>query len=383
MWMAALLGASTGMVECILGQAYKTKNLGELTGGPYYYMEKGFKNKKVGKIIAVLFCIAVFIGPGFLLPSMQTQTAATAMSNAFGIPAIATGVGLVLLVGIVTMGGVKRVGQVAELMFADIFTGAFGRHSIYGGIMGACVSWGIKRGFFSNDAGNGMSPIISSTTNTSHPVKQGLVQGLSVYVDTILVCTCTGLSILCAGTYNVSADGGATAKTLVSFAPGVEYGVSYMQEAIKTIAGQFGVIILAIMITVFIYTTMLSYGVQLESVCRYLFKADKRVVAFIRILYLLFVLSGVLIDGTIIWPMGDIGVGCMLWINTFAVLCMTPMVLRIVKDFKKQKDLGLDPIFDPKTVGIEDEEGVWDGYAELKRKRGDYENEALGYKLEK
>ena len=216
MWMAALLGASTGMVECILGQAYKTKNLGELTGGPYYYMEKGFKNKKVGKIIAVLFCIAVFIGPGFLLPSMQTQTAATAMSNAFGIPAIVTGVGLVLLVGIVIMGGVKRVGQVAELiapamcaiyllitiavmalnagripgMFADIFTGAFGRHSIYGGIMGACVSWGIKRGFFSNDAGNGMSPIISSTTNTSHPVKQGLVQGLSVYVDTILVCTC-------------------------------------------------------------------------------------------------------------------------------------------------------------------------------------------------
>lgn len=409
MWMAALLGASTGMVECILGQAYKTKNLGELTGGPYYYMEKGFKNRKVGKIIAVLFCIAVFIGPGFLLPSMQTQTAATAMSNAFGIPAIATGVGLMLLVGVVIMGGVKRVGQVAELiapamcaiyllitiavmalnagripgMFADIFTGAFGRHSIYGGIMGACVSWGIKRGFFSNDAGNGMSPIISSTTNTSHPVKQGLVQGLSVYVDTILVCTCTGLSILCAGTYNVSADGGATAKTLVSFAPGVEYGVSYMQEAIKTIAGQFGVIILAIMITVFIYTTMLSYGVQLESVCRYLFKADKRVVTFIRILYLLFVLSGVLIDGTIIWPMGDIGVGCMLWINTFAVLCMTPMVLRIVKDFKKQKDLGLDPIFDPKTVGIEDEEGVWDGYAELKKKRGDYENEALGYKLEK
>ena len=149
------------------------------------------------------------------------------------------------------------------------------------------------------------------------------------------------------------------------------------------IAGQFGVIILAIMITVFIYTTMLSYGVQLESVCRYLFKADKRVVAFIRILYLLFVLSGVLIDGTIIWPMGDIGVGCMLWINTFAVLCMTPMVLRIVKDFKKQKDLGLDPIFDPQTVGIEDEEGVWDGYAELKRKRGDYENVALGYNVEK
>lgn len=409
MWMAALLGASTGMVECILGQAYKTKNLGELTGGPYYYMEKGFKNKKLGKVIAVLFCIAVFIGPGFLLPSMQTQTAATAVKNAFGVPAIATGIGLVFLVGIVIMGGVKRVGQVAELvspamcavyllitivimvananevpgMFRDIFAGAFGKHAIYGGILGACVSWGIKRGFFSNDAGNGMSPIISSTTNTSHPVKQGLVQGMSVYVDTLLVCTCTGLSVLCAGTYNVSADAGATTRTLVENVPGVEYGVSYMQEAIKTVMGQFGVALLAIMITVFIYTTMLSYGVQLESVCRYLFKADKRVVTFIRILYLLFVLSGVLIDGTIIWPMGDIGVGCMLWINTFAVLCMTPMILRIVRDYQKQKALGLDPIFDPGTVGIEDEEGVWDGYVELKKKRGDYENPALGYDGEK
>lgn len=404
MWMAALLGASTGMVECILGQIFKTRNLGELTGGPYYYMEKGLKNKKFGRVLAVLFCIAVFIGPGFLLPSMQTQTAATAVSNAFGAPMIVTGVLLVVLVGVVIMGGVTRVGQVAEFVapimcgvffiiaiiimvanasivpsvFADIFTSAFGANSIYGGILGACVSWGIKRGFFSNDAGNGMSPIISATTNTSHPVKQGLVQGFSVYVDTILVCTCTGLSILCAGTYNVAADGVGN-TLLVEQAPGVMYGISFMQEAIVSVVGHIGSVVMAIMLFVFIYTTMLSYAVQLESVCRYLFHANKKVVTFIRILYLVFILFGVLVDGSVIWSMGDIGVGCMLWVNTFACLLLTPVVVKTVKDYKKQKKLGMNPIFDPATVGVKDEAGVWNNYVKMKKARGDYENDELGY----
>ena len=193
MWITAILGASTGIVECILGQAYKTRNLGELTGGPAFYMSNGIKNKKFGRILAVLFCIAVFIGPGFLLPAMQTQTAATAIKGAFGLPFIVVGIGMVLIVGVVTMGGIKRIGQVAEVlapimcgiyflitiaifvmnykeipgMFGSIFASAFGKDAIFGGIVGSAVAWGIKRGFFSNDAGNGMSPLISATTDTS------------------------------------------------------------------------------------------------------------------------------------------------------------------------------------------------------------------------
>ena len=207
MWVTAILGASTGMVECILGQAYKTRNLGELTGGPAFYMSNGIKNKKLGKILAFLFCIAVFIGPGFLLPAMQTQTAATAVNVAFGLPFVVVGVIMTAIVAFVIMGGIKRIGQVAEFlapvmcgiyflitiiiivlnigkvpgMFGSIFASAFGKDAVFGGIVGSAVSWGIKRGFFSNDAGNGMSPLISATTDTSHPVKQGLVQGLSVY----------------------------------------------------------------------------------------------------------------------------------------------------------------------------------------------------------
>lgn len=406
MWIATLVSASTGMVECMLGQAFKTRNLGELTGGPYYYMSKGLKNNTLGKILAALFCVAVFIGPGFLLPAMQTQTTATALKNAFGLPFIVTGIGMVVLVGVVILGGIKVVGSVAEKlapvmcaiyllvaliilganitrvpgMFASIFTSAFGADAMFGGILGACIQWGIKRGMFSNDAGNGMSPIISATSDTSHPVKQGLVQGLSVYIDTLLVCTCTGLSILLAGTFNVAADQVGDVL-IVENAPGVEYGVSFMQAAMSTVLGNVGAILLAILLAIFIYTTQLSYSVQLESMSRYLFKGSKKAIMIFRILFLCFCMFGTLVDGEIIWPMGDIGVGCMMWVNTFSVLLLTPVALRIVKDYKKQREAGLDPLFDPATVGIDDETGVWDVYVQKKISRGDYENEALGYNV--
>lgn len=404
MWVTAILGASTGMVECILGQAYKTRNLGELTGGPAFYMSNGIKNKKLGKILAFLFCIAVFIGPGFLLPAMQTQTAATAVNVAFGLPFIVVGVIMTAIVAFVVMGGIKRIGQVAEFlapimcgiyflitlfiivvnigkvpgMFASIFASAFGKDAIFGGIVGSAVSWGIKRGFFSNDAGNGMSPLISATTDTSHPVKQGLVQGLSVYIDTLLVCTCTGISILLAGTYNVAADG-AGASLLVEYVPGIQYGIAFMQEAMSVSIGKAGAMFLAIMLFIFIFTTMLSYCYQLESTCKYLFGENKMVVTIVRILFLVFCMFGILIDGDTIWPMGDIGVGCMLWVNTFSILLLTPKVLKIVKDYEKQKNVGLNPLFDPATVGIEDKAGVWDTYVKQKKERGDYENPQLGY----
>lgn len=255
MWVTALVGASTGMVECMLGQAYKDRNLGELTGGPAYYMTRGIKNKTLGKVLAVLFCISVFIGPGFLLPAMQTQTAATAVQGAFGWPFFVVGVAMVIIVGVVIMGGIKRIGQVAEFLapimcgiyflitililvvniskvpgvIGSIFSSAFGVDAVFGGIVGSSLSWGIKRGFFSNDAGNGMSPLFSATTDTSHPVKQGLVQGFSVYIDTLLVCTCTGLSILLAGTYNVAADG-VGAALLVENTPGSIYGVPFTSD---------------------------------------------------------------------------------------------------------------------------------------------------------
>ena len=263
-------------------------------------------------------------------------------------------------------------------MFGSIFASAFVKDAIFGGIVGSAVAWGIKRGFFSNDAGNGMSPLISATTDTSHPVKQGLVQGLSVYIDTLLVCSCTGFCILLAGTYNVAADG-TGAVLLVEQVPGIQYGISFMQEALRVSIGKTGAMFLAVMLFIFIFTTMLSYSYQLESTCKYLWGENKVVVTIVRILFLIFCLFGILIDGDTIWSMGDIGVGCMLWVNTFSILLLTPQVIKIVRDYEKQKNAGLDPLFDPETVGIKDEANVWGPYVEKKKARGDYKNPDLGY----
>ena len=124
---------------------------------------------------------------------------------------------------------------------------------------------------------------------------------------------------------------------------------------------------------------MLSYSYQLESTCKYLWGENKAVVTVVRILFLIFCLFGILIDGDTIWPMGDIGVGCMLWVNTFSILLLTPQVIRIIRDYENQKNAGLDPLFDPATVGIKDEANVWGPYVEKKKARGDYENPDLGY----
>ena len=145
------------------------------------------------------------------------------------------------------------------------------------------------------------------------------------------MCSCTGFCILLAGTYNVAADG-TGAVLLVEQVPGIQYGISFMQEALRVSIGKTGAMFLAVMLFIFIFTTMLSYSYQLESTCKYLWGENKVVVTIVRILFLIFCLFGILIDGDTIWSMGDIGVGCMLWVNTFSILLLTPQVIKIVRD---------------------------------------------------
>ena len=414
MWVSALLGMCTKFTEVTLAVHFRERNRhGDYVGGPMYYIKNGLgKNWRFLAVLYSAFGVLTVFGTG---NATQVNTITTAIDTALinfnvisesstGRLNLILGIVITLLVGMVLLGGIKRIGQVAEFLapimcgiyllvmviimivnaeripsvFGSIFASAFGKDAVFGGIVGSALSWGIKRGFFSNDAGNGMSPLISATTDTSHPVKQGLVQGFSVYVDTLLVCTCTGLSVLLAGTYNVAADGVGDVL-LVEHAKGIQYGIAFMQEAMATTIGQAGAMLLAVILFIFIFTTMLSYSYQLESTCKYLFGENKWVVTFVRILFLIFCMFGILIDGDTIWPMGDIGVGCMLWVNTFSILLLTPVLMRIVKDYEKQRAQGLNPLFDPATVGIEDEAGVWNQYVEEKKKRGDYENPALGY----
>lgn len=401
MWITALFGASTGIIECILGQAYKGKSGGELVGGPAYYMQKGLHKRGLG----ILYAFATFIGT-FLLAAVQTYTSASSVNGAFpSVKPAVTGIIIAVLVGIVVIGGITRIGKVAEVLaplmtaiyflvgliilivninklpgvLAMMFRCAFTKDAVFGGILGSTITWGIKRGFFSNDAGNGMAPMVSSTAETSHPVKQGLIQGLSVYIDTLVVCTITGMSILLAGTYSVSANGVDMSSLIVDYAPGVDYGILYMQKAMTNTIGAIGGPLLAIIITIFVYTTLLSYAYEIESSIRFLCGNNRRVITIMRVLFLGACFFGSFIKGGTVWDMGDTGVGIMTWVNVVALAFLAPVALRIIRDYERQRKAGLDPMFDPATVGIRDEAGVWNRYVRKKKERGDYENEALGY----
>lgn len=388
MWLIAMLGAATAIVETLLGQAYKDEVNGELVGGPAYYMQRGLKCRPLG----IAFAVATIIGPAFLMSSMQSYTTCAAFSGAFGVSMSSASVLLTVLAALVVIGGLKRIGEVASLLspvmclgylvigaaifvmniekvpgvIALMFRSAFGLDAMFGGITGSALSWGIKRGLYSNDAGDGMGPILSSAAETAHPVKQGLVQGLSVYIDTLVICTITAFSILLAGSYNVS-DGAS--GLIVEGAPGIEYGVMFMQEAASSVFGgsKAGAAIIAVILATFVFSTLISYSYQLESSCKFMFGDNKIIITFGRLIYLLCVFSGGFVSNAAIWAMADTGAGLMAWLNLFAIILLSPAAFRIIRDYDTQKRAGLEPVFDPASVGIDDINGVWKPYADKKK----------------
>ncbi|WP_295584000.1 sodium:alanine symporter family protein [uncultured Oscillibacter sp.] len=400
MWITALFGAASSLIESLLGSAYKDRYDNEICGGPSYYMEKGLRCKPLG----VLYAIAVLVGPVFMMSALQTKTAVTSLSEAFGASQGVFTVIMAALVAAVVVGGLTRIGKVAELMapimcavfmligiiitvlnierlpgvISIMFRSAFSTDSVYGAIFGTMVQWGVKRGLYSNDAGNGMGPLVSSSADCAHPVKQGLVQALSVYVDTLLICSVTGFSILLAGTYNVSNAAGT--GYITEGLPGVEYGILYMQSAMTQAMGSWGSVAMALIISIFVFSTLTAYGYQADVSLRYLCGKKKWTAWIGRPLLLLGILLGGIVDGEVVWAMGDTGAGIMAWINLLAIVLLSPVAVKILRDYDNQRKAGLNPIFDPETVGIKDPNGVWTEWVEKKRARGDYENEKLGYR---
>lgn len=400
MWITALFGAASSLIESLLGSAYKDRYDNEICGGPAYYMERGLKCKPLG----VIFALSTLIGPVFMMAALQTKTTVVALSDAFGISEIIFAVLMTVLVAAVVCGGLKRIAKAAEIIapimcaiflgigliiiavnlkkipatLALMFQSAFSMKSMYGAIFGTMVKWGIKRGLYSNDAGDGMGPVVSSSADCAHPVKQGLVQSLSVYIDTLLVCSVTGISILLAGTYNVAnaAETGFITEGLA----GVEYGVLYMTAAMESVMGRLGSPMMAFIISVFVFSTLIAYGYQADVSMNYLFGKKKWATFIGRGLLLAGILLGGIVNGQVVWAMGDTGAGMMAWTNLLAIVLLAPMAFKILKDYEKQRKAGLDPIFDPSTVGIDDPNGVWTEWVEKKKRRGDYENPELGYR---
>ena len=237
-----------------------------------------------------------------------------------------------------------------------IIQSAFGVHAVLGGIVGSAVSWGVKRGIYSNEAGMGCGAIVSAAAECSHPAKQGLIQSFSIYVDTLFIGTATAMIVLLTGTFDV-AD--AAGNLLISQTGGLESGIKWTQHALISTFGTWSGKALAIIIVLFVFTSMTGYCYQAEANIRYLTHNSKLAVNICRAVFLAASFFGAIVNADAIWSMGDIGYGLMAWANIIAIALLAPKASTILEDYEQQKKEGKNPVFDPAKFGIEDETGAW------------------------
>lgn len=379
MWVVAFLGASTAFVEATLAQIYKEKHLGQFRGGPAFYIERGLGMKWFG----VLFAIVSVISAGLLLPGVQANSVAEGIKNAFNLDTWITGVGVVLIFAAIVFGGVKRIAKFTELIvpfmaiayifialiiiavdidklpgvISLVFKSAFNMEAGFGAVFGLAVQWGVKRGIYSNEAGQGTAPHIAAAANVSHPAKQGLVQSFSVYIDTLLVCSATGFMLLITGMYNVHNPGfgsGAATEFLYNGVQNVSAGPGYTQSAMDSVFPGFGSYFVAIALFFFAFTTILAYYYIAETNISYLTrKFESPVFNYVlKIVMMLVIMYGSINQAKLAWDIGDIGVGLMAWFNIVAIIFLQRPALAALKDYEKQKKEGINPTFNPEEIGV-------------------------------
>ena len=362
MWIIAFFGASTAFVESTLAQQYKFEHPSGYRGGPAMYIEKGLRARWLG----VLFSILVLVGYGTFLPTVQSNGMVNALTNSFHISPLISGLGLAFVLGLVIIGGVKSIAHVASVVtpfmalgyivitiivianhidavpgvFKAIVTNAFGINPLAGGILGSTIMMGVKRGIFSNEAGQGGGAIVSASAAVSHPAKQGLAQAFSVYVDTLLICTATALMILCSGTYNIFDE--QTGSMLVANAPqlGNNY-VGFTQTAVDSVLTGFGGTFVSIALVFFVFTTLMAYYFYGESSIVQIFagrpgklRAERLCIWIFRFTLLGMVVFGSLHEANVIWALGDVGVGLTAWINVVVLLLLCPQAIRALREYE-------------------------------------------------
>ena len=373
MWVVAFLGASSAFVETSLGQIYKEKIDGEFRGGPSFYIEKGLGIKW----FAWVFAIVSIFSNGFLLPSVQSNTIASAMDTALGIAPTVTAAVLAVILGFVILGGVKRIAIFASTIVPFMALGyimvafvvvvlhieklpgvltlivqsAFGYHAGFGAILGLAIQWGVKRGVYSNEAGQGSAPHASSAAAVSHPSKQGLVQAFSVYVDTLFVCSATAFMLLITGQYNVENEAGTALYTGVQ---GVAAGPGYVQVAMENVLPGFGSVFVAVALFLFALTTIVAYYYVAETNIVYMTRRFKLpwLSAGLKIALITSTVYGTVRTADLAWGLGDLGVGLMAWLNIIAIILLQKPAFLALRDYEAQKAQGVDPVFEPEKLGI-------------------------------
>ena len=361
MWVVAFFGASTAFIESTLSQMYKFRHASGFRGGPFCLFEAGLGQRWLGVVFAVITIVAC----GVCLTMVQSNGASSSMHNAFPVSTLTSGIALALLIGIVIVGGVKRIARVASIVtpfmalgyivlaivvvsfhihdvpavLGSIVSNAFGINPVCGGIIGSTISMGVKRGIFSNEAGQGTGAIVSAAADVQAPAQQGLAQSFSVYVDTLFVCTATALMILTSGTYNIlDADG----NMLIANAP--ELGNNYAaftQSAVDTVFAGFGSQFVSVAMVFFTYSTIMAYYFYAESSIIYLYRGkksghEKLVIRIFQALMLASVVYGAVREADVVWQLGDIGVGLMAWGTLISIILLFPNAIKALREYEKK-----------------------------------------------
>lgn len=364
MWLMAWIGAASAFIESTLAQVYKSKDGLHFRGGPAYYMEKALGKRWLGILFAILL-IACF---SFGFNALQAYNVSEALQYYVSkensmLASLIVGLVLAFLMALVVFGGTKRIGFISSVLvpfmailyimlgllitlkniqmlphvFHQIFSEAFNVQAVFGGFSGSCVMYGIKRGLFSNEAGMGSAPNASAAAHVTHPVKQGLVQTISVFIDTLLICTTTAMMLLIFGT-----DTGVS-------------GMVYVQQAIYAQVGEIGIHFITISIFFFAFSSLIGNYCYAQSNLMFI-KDDKRLMFGFRIISVLVVLAGAMSNFDTIWNLADVLMGFMAIVNIISILSLSKIAIRCLNDYENQKKQNIDPVFDPQKLNIENTE---------------------------
>ena len=368
MWLIALIGSATAFVESTLAQLYKQKHKDSFIGGPAYYIQKGLKKRWM----AITFAVLITLQFGLSNNSIQANTICGAMEEAFGWSPLWVGLFLAMLALFIVFGGIQRIAQVSAVLvpvmavgylllavviiimnidkmpavFKIIVEDAFGIQQIAGGGIGATIMNGVKRGLFSNEAGEGSAPNVAATASVTHPVKQGLIQALGVFTDTLLVCSCTAFIILISGLYNVLELN----------------GIALTQTALQSEVGGVGPIFIAIAILLFAFSSIIGNYYYGEANIRFI-TPNTQVMTVYRICSAgVMVLFGALASFELVWNIVDFFMAFLTACNLIAIVILGRYAFRLLDDYRQQKRKGIkEPVFHRRQLPeIEDEIECWE-----------------------
>ncbi|MGL4316670.1 MAG: alanine/glycine:cation symporter family protein [Pseudomonas sp.] len=374
MWVTALVGMSSSFFECTLAQAYKRADGdGLYRGGPAYYIQHGLKLRWMAMTFAVLLLVTY----GFAFNGLQSFTVTHSLENAFGFPVQYTGLGLAVLLGLVFIGGIKRIAAVSDLlvpvktlayigvtlyviatqielvpdMLVTIVKSAFGLEPAFAGLLGSAIVMGVKRGVFANEAGLGSAPNVAAVAAVKHPVAQGVVQAFSVFLDTFVICTCTALLILLSGFYTPGFEGD---------------GIVLTQNSLAAVVGDWGRIFVSVALSLFVFTCILYNYYLGENALQFLLGKSRAALLTYRGLVLALICWGSMQNLGTVFAFADITMTCLAFVNLVALAMLLNVGLRLMRDYDAQRKAGIaTPVFDAKQFADLDlDQAAWANVAQ-------------------